>query len=89
MAEPTTIYAGVCVGGPLAGRRWSHTAKQFCVEELPDNNDIHGEASRVWYDHGTVGGVHCWVLRGWSMRQTLRELVKGYHAETNSSVRGQ
>lgn len=88
MADTAKIYAGVCVGGPLAGKRWTHTAPQFCVEELPDGNDIHGKSVRVWYDHSSVGGVHCWTPRDWSMRQALKELVKGYHAKADSCVCG-
>jgi hypothetical protein len=83
-------YAGIIVGGPMAGQRLEHNQRIYRVgmtypsslEEvatmLKEAGDEPVKVDHFVYVYGKMGGVYFWSPQSWSAQQIVAELLKKY-----------
>lgn len=85
MAE---TYAGLCVGGPLAGKSISHPHRQMKLEQFERRplKDALGASLRppvpppepIIYNWHHTGAQGFWILEGQSLHDAINELALAY-----------
>lgn len=83
-----SVYAGMAVGGPYAGRLIAHRAPVFeCVERNQARMSLRAWHSRApgsvpvsteRYHWHNVEGHGLWLLEGQTIADAINELVVGY-----------
>ena len=83
-----TQFAGLCVGGPYAGKQIVEMTGTFRVEERPPTRRltrVEGKVSRAamtikthLYHSHMVGEVGLWVHESLTLDEAVREIAAGY-----------
>lgn len=84
-----TQYAGLCVGGPLAGKSVSHRHQKMKVEsfERPPlkaqlEASVAGEdivpAEEQFYQWLHTGGQGLWIFQGLTLHDAINEMATAY-----------
>lgn len=82
-------FAGLCVGGPYAGKQIVEMTGKFAVHERPQRRlgRIDGKVSRFpnavkthHYHSHMVGEVGLWVHESMTLDEAVKEIAAGYIA---------
>ena len=86
---PDLEYAGMCIGGPHAGRKVAMRGPVYKVAEMPQPQFTYFDApsdgpvgpttvAAATYVHHLVAGIPCWVPEDMTREQAVRLLLKNY-----------